>query len=73
MIVAMPNTRELAARVPPKPGELDDCSREFLQDIVPYIDGHYRTKPNRENRAAGRPSQKELRYATRRLTQKLEE
>jgi enterochelin esterase-like enzyme len=51
MIVAMPNTRELASPIPPKPGELDNCSREFLQDIIPYIDAHYRTKPSRENRA----------------------
>jgi enterochelin esterase-like enzyme len=51
MIVVMPNTRELASRNPPKPGELDDCSREYLQDIIPYVDGHYRTKASRENRA----------------------
>ena len=51
MIIVMPNTRELASRIPPTPGVLDDCSREYLQDILPYVDSHYRTKANRENRA----------------------
>ena len=51
MIVVMPDTRELASRIPPKPGQLDDCSREYLQDIIPYVDSHYRTKASRENRA----------------------
>jgi enterochelin esterase family protein len=51
MIMVMPNTRELASRLPPAPGQLDDCSREYLQDIIPYVDGHYRTRPTRENRA----------------------
>ena len=51
MIVVMPNTRELASPRPPAPGQLDDCSREYLQDIIPYVDGHYRTKASRENRA----------------------
>lgn len=30
---------------------MDDCSREYLQDLIPYVDGRYRTKPTRENRA----------------------
>lgn len=51
MIVVMPNTGGLASRNPPTPNQLDDCSREFLQDIIPYVDGHYRTKATRENRA----------------------
>ncbi|RYG26540.1 hypothetical protein EON82_02990, partial [bacterium] len=51
MIVVMPDTGGLASANPPKPGELDDCSREFLENIIPYVDGHYRTKPTRENRA----------------------
>lgn len=51
MIVIMPNTRELASRNPPPPGQLDDCSREYLKDIIPYVDSHYRTKATRENRA----------------------
>jgi enterochelin esterase family protein len=51
MIVVMPNTRELASRLPPTPGQLDDCSREFLQDIIPLVDREYRTKQSRENRA----------------------
>ncbi|MES2465382.1 MAG: alpha/beta hydrolase-fold protein [Armatimonadota bacterium] len=51
MIIVMPNTRELASRTPPTPGTLDDCSREFLQDIIPYVDSHYRTKATRESRA----------------------
>ena len=51
MIVVMPNTGGLATATPPTPGRLDDCSREYLQDIIPSVDGHYRTKPGRENRA----------------------
>lgn len=51
MIIVMPNTRELASRMPPKPGELDDCSREYLENIIPFVDKSYRTKPTRENRA----------------------
>ncbi len=51
MIVVMPDTRDLASRLPPTPGKLDDCSREFLQDIIPFVDRTYRTKPTRENRA----------------------
>lgn len=51
MILVMPNTRELASPRPPVPGQLDACSREYLQDIVPYVDGHYRTKASREGRA----------------------
>jgi enterochelin esterase-like enzyme len=51
MIVVMPNTRELASPRPPVPGQLDDCSREYLQDIIPYVDKQYRTKATRENRA----------------------
>ncbi len=51
MIVVMPNTRELASRLPPTPGVLDDCSREYVQNIVPYVDDHYRTRANRESRA----------------------
>lgn len=51
MIVVMPNTREIASPRPPAPGQMDDCSREYIQDILPYVDSHYRTKASRENRA----------------------
>ena len=51
MIIVMPNTRELASPRPPAPGQLDDCSREYLQDIIPFVDKQYRTRPNRESRA----------------------
>ena len=51
MIVVMPNTRGIASPNPPKPGEEDACSKEFLKDIIPYVEGHYRAKPGRENRA----------------------
>jgi enterochelin esterase family protein len=51
MIVVMPNTRGIASPEPPKPGEEDACSREFLKDIIPYVEAHYRAKPGRENRA----------------------
>ena len=51
MIVVMPNASDLFTGTPPKLGEDDACSREFLQDILPFIDSHYRTRPNRESRA----------------------
>ncbi len=51
MIVVMPNTSGLVSGTPPKPGEDDACTREYLHDILPFIDGHYRTRPDRESRA----------------------
>ena len=51
MIVVMPNTRGLAAADPPPAGSDDACSTEFLKDIIPYVESHYRAKPGRENRA----------------------
>ncbi len=51
MIIVMPNSRDLASGDFPKPGVTDACSNEFLKDIIPFVDGHYRTKPTRENRA----------------------
>jgi len=51
MILVMPNTRELASATPPTPGQLDACSQEYLQDIIPYVESHYRAKPGRESRA----------------------
>jgi enterochelin esterase-like enzyme len=51
MIIVMPNSRNLASGDFPKPGAPDACSDEFLKDIIPFIDGHYRTKPTRECRA----------------------
>jgi len=51
MIIVMPNTSGLVSGTPPKLGEDDACTREYLQDILPFVDGHYRTRPNRESRA----------------------
>ena len=51
MIIIMPNSRDLASGDFPKAGVADACSNEFLKDIIPFVDGHYRTKPTRENRA----------------------
>lgn len=51
MIIVMPNTRGLAAPQPPPVDADDACTQEFLKDIIPYVDAHYRTKANRENRA----------------------
>lgn len=51
MVVAMPNTGRLVSGKPPKPGEDDACTQEYLRDNVPYVDGHYRTRTNRESRA----------------------
>ena len=51
MIIVMPNTGKLVTGTPPKPGEDDACTQEYLKDILPYVDSHYRTRPNRESRA----------------------
>jgi enterochelin esterase-like enzyme len=51
MIIVMPNTWGLAAANPPPPGEDDACTREYLQDIIPWVDAHYRTQASREGRA----------------------
>ncbi len=50
MIVVMPETK-CSTPVPSAPGKDDACTQEYLKDIIPYIDAHYRTKANRENRA----------------------
>lgn len=51
MIIAMPNTGRLVSGKPPKLGEDDACTQEYLQHILPFVDGHYRTRTNRESRA----------------------
>lgn len=51
MIVAMPNTGRVVSGKPPKLGEDDACTQEYLKDILPFVDGHYRTRTNRESRA----------------------
>lgn len=51
MIIVMPNTGGLVSGTPPKPGEDDACTQEYLKALLPFVDGHYRTKPQRESRA----------------------
>ncbi len=51
MIIVMPNTARLVSGTPPKLGEDDACTQEYLNDILPFVDGRYRTRPNRESRA----------------------
>ena len=51
MIVVMPNTEGCAAAEPSPIGSDDKCSQEYLKDIIPYVDSHYRTKASREYRA----------------------
>lgn len=51
MIVAMPNTGGVVSGKPPKPGEDDTCTQEYLRDILPFVDGRYRTLTNRASRA----------------------
>ena len=49
MIMVMPaGHTSRAARVP---GELDQFPPEFIGDIMPYVDKHYRTQSGRANRA----------------------
>ena len=51
MIMVMPSTGGLVSGTPSKPGVDDACTREYLQDILPYVDSHYRTRDHRESRA----------------------
>lgn len=51
MIIVMPNTREIVSANPPPMDGDDNCTKEFLQNIIPYVDTHYRTKANRTGRA----------------------
>lgn len=51
MIIVMPNTGRVVSGTPPKPGTDDACTQEYLKDILPYVDSHYRTRPERESRA----------------------
>lgn len=51
MIIVMPNTGRLVSGTPPVPGEDDACTKEYLNDILPFVDARYRTRPNRESRA----------------------
>lgn len=51
MIVVMPDTSGCATFTPSAPGKDDACTQEFLKDIIPYVDSHYRTKARREARA----------------------
>ena len=51
MIVVMPNTRGCAAPEPSPIGNDDKCTQEYVKDIVPFVDSHYRTKADREHRA----------------------
>ncbi len=51
MIIVMPNTGHLVTGTPPAPGEDDACTQEYLKDILPYVDGHYRTRADRDSRA----------------------
>jgi enterochelin esterase family protein len=47
----MPNTRGLAAADPPPVDGDDNCTKEYVQNIIPYVDGHYRTLADRNGRA----------------------
>ncbi|MBN1422608.1 MAG: esterase family protein [Planctomycetes bacterium] len=51
MIIVMPNTRGIASAAPPPAGEDDACTREYIEDIIPYVESHFRAEPGRENRA----------------------
>ncbi|HEX8916536.1 MAG TPA: alpha/beta hydrolase-fold protein [Humisphaera sp.] len=51
MIIVMPSTKGIASYTPPKAGEDDTVTQEYLKDIIPYVEKHYRAKPGREHRA----------------------
>jgi enterochelin esterase family protein len=54
MIVVMPagHTRPFVARAPGSPRPpADEFTKDFTEDIMPYIEQHYRTRPGRQSRA----------------------
>jgi enterochelin esterase-like enzyme len=51
MIIVMPDTHACASATPSAPGKDDACTQEYVKDIIPYVDSHYRTSASRENRA----------------------
>ena len=51
MIVVMPNTSGCATADPSPIGADDKCSQEFVKDIIPYVDSHYRSRASRDDRA----------------------
>jgi enterochelin esterase-like enzyme len=51
MIIVMPDTGKCASFTPSAPGKDDACTQEYLHDIIPYVDSHYRTRASRESRA----------------------
>lgn len=51
MLVVMPDSGKCASATPSAPGKDDACTQEYLHDIIPYVDGHYRTSASREGRA----------------------
>ena len=51
MIIVMPNTSGVVSGTPPKLGEDDACTQEYLKHILPFVEGHYRTRPMRASRA----------------------
>ncbi|MEO8370139.1 MAG: alpha/beta hydrolase-fold protein [Candidatus Solibacter sp.] len=51
MIVVMPNTRGCATGEASAIGNDDKCTQEYVKDIIPYVDSHYRTRAGRESRA----------------------
>jgi len=51
MIIVMPNTSRVVSGTPAKLGQDDACTQEYLKDIIPFIDSHYRTRKERSARA----------------------
>jgi enterochelin esterase family protein len=51
MVVEMPNTSKCATGIPSAPGKDDACTQEYLKDIIPYVESHYRAKADRAHRA----------------------
>lgn len=51
MIIVMPATGDVVSGNPPLPGEDDACTREYLHDLLPFVDARYRTRADRTGRA----------------------
>jgi enterochelin esterase-like enzyme len=51
MLIAMPDTSKCASYFPSAPGKDDACTQEYLKDVIPYIESHYRVRADRDSRA----------------------
>ena len=51
MLIAMPDSGKCASAIPSAPGKDDACTIEYLKDVIPYMESHYRAASSRQSRA----------------------